>query len=448
MRQAISLDTLQKLGKQFDGSANGKLAMNAVTKSGIAAVSVDSDVKRRMRYAFSVELKTGKVTSQNASGRCWMFAALNTMRTRVMEKLNLETFELSQNYPLFYDKLERANYFFENILETLSEPLDSRTVAFLLSGPMGDGGQWDMFASLVTKYGVAPKDQMPETYHSSNTGMMRKFLTIKLRQYACELRESYAAGASVERLRARKDDMLRDIYHILCVCLGRPPERFTFEVRDKDGAFIRDTSITPVEFFKKYVDMDFSQYVSLINAPTGDKPFGRTYTVKFLGNVKGGQPVKYLNLPVEDLKAAAIKQMQSGQPVWFGSDVGQWLLGDWGCMDTGAFDFDAVLGSSVSMTKAQRLDYGESVMTHAMVFQGVNLDENGKPDRWKVENSWGDKAGNEGWYIMSDPWFDEYTYQVLVDKRFLTEEQRGMWEQDPIELKPWDPMGSLALTGV
>lgn len=441
----ISLADIAAFDKTFSATPQADIALNAVAKSGLAATCIDNNLRRRMRYAFSLEVDQGKVTNQMGSGRCWMFAALNTMRVAVMRKLNLETCELSQSYSLFYDKLEKSNYFLCNILDTLDEPTDGRLIAWLLSGPLGDGGQWDMFVNIVNKYGVVPKECMPETFHSSNTGMMTKFLTLKLREFACTLRAAYKAGTPREELLAQKQKMMSDIYGMLCVCLGRPPLTVEWECRDKDKKFQRVGPLSPTDFFKQYVGWDLSEYVSLINAPTADKPYDRTYTVQFLGNVKDGNPVLYLNVPSQALKDAAIAQLKAGDPVWFGCDVGQWLDGEWGSMDLDGFNFSAALGVDFPMTKAQRLDYGESLMTHAMVFTGVNLDENGKPNRWRVENSWGDKRGNEGQFIMADDWFDEYMYQVVVHKKYLTAEQLEQLKQKPIELKPWDPMGSLAL---
>ncbi len=442
---SIPMNVIDQFENRFEQSLDARVAMNAVVKSGIHAATASYDLQRRMRYGFSLELESGKLTNQKSSGRCWMFAALNTMRVEVMKKLNLETFELSQNYPLFWDKLEKSNYFLESILDTLDEPLNGRLVAWLLSSPLGDGGQWDMFASLVDKYGVVPKEMMPETYHSSNTGVMTKYLTLKLREFACTLRDGYASGKTREELAEEKEEMLYTIYRILCVCLGKPPREVILEVRDKDENFHRVGPMSPKAFYEEYVGMNLDEYVSLINAPTVDKPYGRTYTVKFLGNVKEGRPIRYLNLPVEELKAAAIRQMQDGKVVWFGCDVGQRLDGDWGSMDLDSYDLTPALGTDFPMTKAQRLDYGESVMTHAMVFTGVNLREDGTADRWKVENSWGEERGNKGWYIMSDEWFSEYTYQVLINKKYLTGDQIRALDQEPIALEPWDPMGSLAI---
>ncbi len=434
---------LQGFSNRFDANPMSRMRQNAVGKVGVNEAAVSYDRNRRMRYQFSVELTAGKVTAQKGSGRCWIFAALNTMRQAIMEKLNLETLELSQNYTFFYDQLEKSHYFLCAMIETAGESLESRIVHHLLHNPLADGGQWDMLRNVVEKYGVVPKDAMPESFHSSNTRRMNKFVTLKLREGAARIREAFAAGKGAADLAAIKDKAMEQIYGILCVTLGKPPERFTFECRDQDKKFICDPDITPKAFFEKYVGWRFDDFISLINAPTADKPYGKTYTVRYLGNVVEGRPIRYLNVPSDVLKRAAIAQMQAGRPVWFGCDVGQWLADKDGIMDTAAYDFDAALGCPFPLTKAERLDLGDSLMTHAMVFQGVELVD-GKPVRWKVENSWDKEAGNEGWYIMSDEWFDEYLYQVVVDKQFVPAEWIQAFEQEPIALEPWDPMGALA----
>ncbi len=444
MNKSITLTQLEDFEKDFNRDPAKRVAQLAVTMNGVNQSATDPFTARRDRFQFSVELKTGHITNQKGSGRCWMFAALNTMRVEVMKKLNLEDFELSQNYLLFYDKLEKSNYFLESILETLDEPTNGRVIAHLLGAPLNDGGQWDMLCNLVDKYGVVPKDAMPETACSSSTWEVTSYMTRKLREFACTLRTGYSEGKTVEQLRGMKETMLCSIYNMLSIAFGNPPKTFTFEARDKDKKFIRDVNMTGRSFYEKYIGWELSDYVSLINATTADKPFHRTFTVKLLGNVKEGRPVKYLNLPVEDLKRAAIRQMQDGAPVWFGCDVGKSSTRKTGIMDLMALRPDQLFGVEFGMDKAQRLDYGDSLMTHAMVFQGVNLDENGSPDRWKVENSWGDEPGEKGYFVMSDAWFTEYTYQVVVHKKYLTDEQRSELDQAPIELEPWDPMGSLA----
>lgn len=443
MDRGITQEMLCAYERSFEQDPINELRLHAVVKSGLNGTAANhlADVENPME--FSVEIETGKVTNQQQSGRCWLFAGLNTMRFEVMQKCNLETFELSQNHLMFWDKLEKANYFLESIIATASEPTDSRLVAHLLAAPVQDGGQWDMFCSLVDKYGVVPKGKMPETFHSANTPVMNKVLTAKLREDALALRTAVSEGQGPEALADRKQAMLQEVYRILCICLGEPPKRFTWEYRDKEKQFHRVEDITPQEFYRQFVGQALEDYVPVINAPTADKPYGKTYTVAYLGNVVGGKQVKYLNLPSEELKRLTIAQLQDGKPVWFGSDVGQQMARETGTMALDTFKYEQLLGIRLGMNKAQRLDYGESLLTHAMVFLGVNLVD-GKPNRWKVENSWSDKNGQEGYFVMSDEWFDEFNYQVVIHKKYMTPEQVAAYEQPPIVLEPWDPMGSLA----
>lgn len=440
----ITLSDLALFEESFDADRANAVAMHAVVNNGLMKSAKNPVAVQRDTHDFSVNLKQGDITNQKQSGRCWMFAALNVMRSKMIRDRNLKTAELSQAYLFFYDKLEKANYFLENILETLDEPVSGRLVSYLLGAPVNDGGQWDMLCNLVEKYGVVPKSAYPETNLSSASREMNSCLTEKLREDACALRKMHAAGDGMEKLRAAKSEMMRDVYRILCICLGKPPKTFDFEGRDKDDKFFRETGLTPKAFYEKYIGLDLRDYVSLINAPTADKPFGRSYTVKFLGNVREGRIVRYLNLPIEELKRAAIAQMRDGDPVWFGCDVGKCSERENGVMDLDLYSLETLLNTPFTMTKAERLDYGHSLMTHAMVFQGVNLDEQGKPNRWRVENSWGKEAGEDGYYVMTDRWFEEYMYQVVVHKKYLSGEQLAAYEAQPIELEPWDPMGSLA----
>lgn len=444
MSKSIKKDRLTQYSQRFTSDRANQIAQDAVTANGLFKSCQNTEVIRKDLHEFSLSLKQGSVTSQKQSGRCWLFAAMNVMRTRVMKTCELDDFELSQNYMLFWDKLEKCNWFFENILDTLKEPTESRILCHLLDAPIGDGGQWDMMANLVRKYGVVPKYAMPETAVSSSTREMNRIMTEYLRNGACLLREAHAKGALRDELEQKKEEMLCDLYRMLCICLGEPPKTFDFEVRNKEGRFLRDENITPVEFFQKYVNMDLTDYISLINAPTADKPYYHRYTVDMLGNVKEGAPICYINLPIEELKAAAIAQLKDGEPVWFGCDMGQRTGRDSGIMDPKLYDFEGFFQIAFPMTKAQRLDYGQSQMTHAMVFQGVNLKEDGSADRWRVENSWGEEPGAKGYFVMTDDWFSEHMYQVVVNKKYLTEKQLAVLDTEAIVLKPWDPMGSLA----
>ena len=444
---SVTADDLAAAREEFFSERANVVAKNAVSSVGIRAAARVPEGVARNALTFDVEVTQGERCNQERSGRCWMFASLNTMRYRIIKRYNLKTFELSQAYPLFWDKLEKSNWFFENVLDTLDEPLDGRLVSYLLADPIGDGGQWDMFKSLVKKYGVVPKEAMPETACSRNTHEMDSYLTRYLRGAARRLRESHAAGVAADDLAAMKKEMMGDVYHLLVTCLGEPPASFGVRLRDKDGRLALSGTFTPAAFFDEAVGMDVDDYVSLISAPTADKPFGHTYTVSRLGNVVEDGGVRYLNLPIQRLKECAVAQLREDLPVWFGCDVGQSYLREEGIMDTAALDVDGLLGFPVEgcMDRAERLDYGESLMTHAMVLEGVNLDEAGRPTLWKVENSWGADHGRDGFDTLSDAWFDEYVYQVVVDKKHLTDEERAAYEtEEPRMLAPWDPMGSLA----
>ena len=445
--QPVTADDIALARDEFLADRANTVAKNAVTSSGIRAAARVPEGVAANPLTFDIEVKQGKRCDQQRSGRCWMFASLNTMRYRIIQRYNLETFELSQAYPLFWDKLEKSNWFLENILDTLDEPLDGRLVAYLLTDPIGDGGQWDMFKSLVKKYGVCPKEAMPETACSRNTSEMDSYLTRYLRGAAKRLRESAAAGVSADDLAALKRAMVGEVYRLLVTCLGEPPAHFDVRLRDRDHKLVLSGSFTPQEFFERVVDMNVDDYVSLISAPTADKPFGHVYTVSRLGNVVEDGGVRYLNLPIERLKQVAIAQLRDNLPVWFGCDVAQSYLRDEGIMDTAALNVDVLFGFAVEgcMDRAERLDYGESLMTHAMVLEGVNLNADGEPTLWKVENSWGADHGRDGFDTLSDAWFDEYVYQVVVDKKYLTDDERATYEtEEPRVLVPWDPMGSLA----
>ena len=445
---SITADDLAAFSADFYADRASVVAKNAVTSSGIRAAARVPEAVAANAMTFDVEVRQGDRCDQQRSGRCWMFASLNTMRHCVIRRYNLKTFELSQAYPLFWDKLEKSNWFLGNVLDTLDEPLDGRLVSYLLADPICDGGQWDMFRSLVKKYGVVPKEAMPETACSRNTREMDKYLTRYLRGCARRLRESAAAGVGADDLLAMRREMMGDVYHLLVTCLGEPPARFEVRLRDKDDQLALSGSFTPREFFSTAVAMDVDDYVSLISAPTADKPFGHVYTVSRLGNVEEDGGVRYLNLPPERLKEAAVAQLRDGLPVWFGCDVDQSYLRDEGIMDTAALDVDALFGFPVEgcLDRAERLDYGESLMTHAMVLEGVNLGADGRPTLWKVENSWGKDHGRDGFDTLSDAWFDEYVYQVVVDRCYLTDAERAAYETEEARvLAPWDPMGSLAL---
>jgi len=409
----------------------------------ISKVICRPDDARKMVFKFSTEIKTMKSTNQKSSGRCWLFAATNVLREHIAKELNLEDFELSQSYMAFWDKFERCNYFFEAILETAGLPLNDRTVNFLLQGGLSDGGQWDMFTSLVRKYGVVPKDAMPETFQTSNTRGSNQYISKFMRKNALSLRKMAAGGASREALEAEKKALLAKCFSFLSSCYGEPPETFDFEYVDKDKNFHRESGMTPLSFRDKYLDGVWDDYVSLIHAPTADKPFDRLYTIKYLGNVAEDKGIRHVNLTMEELKAAVLRQLQDGEVVWFGSDCGKFGDRDSRFWDDQSFDSLPATGLDVAMTKEEMLDCCDSAMNHAMCFTGVNIGEDGKPNRWKIENSWGSEGLNEGYYMASDSWFDLLVYQAVVHKKYLGG-KAAILDTDPIVLDPWDPIGSLA----
>lgn len=441
---ALTKEKIKSFKQRYDSCKSNKIVASAVSKVGIYDSATNHEVMKRHNFKFSDVTKKGSITSQKASGRCWMFSALNVARVETMEKLNLKTMEYSQTYTLFWDKLEKSNFFLESIMETLDEETNSRIISHLLTAPIQDGGQWDMFKGLLEKYGVVPKSIMPETFHSSNTAVMVALITKYLRKAACEMRKLHRDGKSLEEIEKVKEETLYIVYNILTKCLGEVPETFTYEYLDKDEIFHRISNITPVEFFEKYVSWNLKDKVSLIHAPTEDKPYGKAYTVKFLGSVKEKDKIKYINVPIEVLKESAIKSIKAGEPVWFGCDVGKFLERNKGIMDMDLYLYDDLFPKCDDFTKAERLDYHESVLTHAMVFTGVNLDKNGKPLEWQVENSWGDAVGDKGIFSMTDEWFTEYNYEIMVDKKYIDKKWLKALNEEVIELEPWDPFGALA----
>jgi bleomycin hydrolase len=413
-------------------------------KNGILASSENQQSTVINNPVFSIDLDTGKVANQKQSGRCWMFAALNTFRHRIEETFNIKDFELSQNFTFFWDKFEKANYFYENILATASEDLTSRKVAFLLQTPQQDGGQWDMLVAIIQKYGIVPKTVMPETFSSSQSRDLNTYLNKKLRKDAVTLRTLVANKTTEEDIQQAKEEMLQEIYNLLATTLGTPPTTFDYSYVDTDGNYQLKRNLTPQLFYDEFVGRNLSDYVSVINAPTSDKPYNEVYTVEMLGNVVGGKEVRHLNVDIETFKKLAIDQLKMGEAIWYGCDVGQSSTRDSGIMATDIYSVEETLDIDYSMTKAERLDYGESLMTHAMVITGVDLVDD-KPTKWKVENSWGDKVGDKGYFVMSDDWLNEYTYQIVINKKYLEKELLDVIEADNVTtLAPWDPMGALA----
>lgn len=442
----ISQQLIDSFAYQVKNEPQSHNLMQAIGNNGIFKVAENPDSIRKMQPTFSIDLDTGEVANQRQSGRCWMFAALNTMRHDMQNRLKLDHFELSQNYTFFWDKFEKSNYFYENVINTANENTGSRRFDFLMTTPQQDGGQWDMLCAIIEKYGIVPQDVMPDNASATNSQALNQTLNSKLRHDAVVLRKAIHEGKTAAEVESMRQLMLQDIYRLLVFALGPVPTTFDWEYVDKDKNYHRETGLTPKSFYDKFIGWNLADYISIINAPTEDKPYNKLYTVDMLGNIVGGREVRHLNLEMDRMKELVIAQLKDGEGVWFGSDVGKSSDRQKGIMDTEIYTLDSLFSTDFSMTKAERLDFDESLMTHAMVITGVDLVD-GKPTKWKVENSWGEKPGTKGYFVMSDEWMSQFVYQAVINKKYLTTEEQYVYDSeynDPTVLNPWDPMGALA----
>ncbi|KAF2465575.1 bleomycin hydrolase [Lindgomyces ingoldianus] len=459
-KQDVSATTIEEWEKELMEDPKNRLALAALSSNPANAVlsSRSAAIADTQNFNIKIPLEGSPITNQASSGRCWLFASTNVFRVAIMKKHRLSSFQLSQSYLFYWDKIEKANYFLENILDTASEDIDSRIVQALLASPVGDGGQWDMVANLVQKYGLVPQTLYPDSYNALNSSVMDRLITTKLREDAIRLR-SLASSASTtdpsvlkSSIAAAKEKMLREIHLILTLMLGPPPapdKAFTWEFYDRDENLCTIRT-SPTAFAKELSDSrtiralsgtDIHSLFSLVNDPRN--AYNRLLSVKRLGNVYEGRPVTYVNVDMTTMKKACISMLQRGFPVFFGSDVGKYSDSAKGIMDTNLFEYELGFNVKLGMKKAERLMTGESQMTHAMVLTAVHVVD-GKSVRWRVENSWSDKVGDKGYFVMSDAWMDEFVYQAVVDPSVVSSTIRKVLEQKPKMLELWDPMGALA----
>ncbi len=442
MSRGVTKAQIEEFRKSFDSDPSATVAQNAVSNADLSTLALRRDLVQDMDFSFSTKLDDWNATNQRRSGRCWLFATLNLFRVGAMKKMNLKKFEFSQAHIHFWDKLERANHFLEAILETSDRPVDDRTIHFLLSDPIGDGGQWNMATNLIRKHGLVPMSAYPESHSSSNTRSMNTVLKDILRTTASEIRKILDDGGSNNEARRHKEWRMKEIWRVLCIHLGTPPEKFDWQWRDKDNEFHRKGTMTPLEFVDEYVEVDWEEYICIVNDPRNE--YYRTYTVDFLQNVAGGPPVVYLNVPSNEMKDITQRLLEDGTPVWMGCDVGKNMARKRGLWDAELYDLKGLYGIQFGMEKADRLRFGQTMMTHAMLFTGVDVVD-GKPRRWRVENSWGSEdSGEKGFYTMNDNWYDEHMFEIAAPKDYLTDEMKSGLKGDPIVLPAWDPMGSLA----
>lgn len=447
----IKLNQLTKMRKNFESKSCQKLVQRGVMKNGILDSSQNEDVIGKNNFVFSDDVDSEAVANQNQSGRCWMYACLNTLRFHIEKELKLPhgSFQLSQNYTFFYDKMEKANFFHQQIIDTANEPLSDRRMVWLLQTPQQDGGDWDLITAIIEKYGVVPKNQMDETHASINSAELNTVLNRKLRQDAITLRELVHKRASESEIQKERDQMMEDVYRILSIALGTPPDTIDFEYRDTDKKYHADRGLTPKEFYDKYIGINLNDYVGIINVPIDRMPYNKLYGIEMSNEIINGRPNRYINIDMETLKSLVIKQLQAGEPVWFGSDVMQSSNIFKGVMATDLYDLGETFGVDFTMNKAQRYEYLDSMPTHAMVIAGVDLVD-GKPVKWKVENSWGAKAkgkavGNNGYFVMDDDWMDNFTYEVVINKKFMSKELQDILSTEPIMLPYWSSFNPVAI---
>jgi len=441
---SVSQKFVDEQARRFDEDRLNVVRQNAMAESDAAKLALNQKVAMAVDRNFSLRLDDWGPTDQKSSGRCWLFAATNLLRVGAAKKLKLKSFEFSQNWLLFWDKLEKANYFLEAMIETADRDTDDRTVATVIRNCVNDGGQWNLFVNVARKYGLVPKAAMPETLSSSSTGSMNAALAGRLRVAAKLLRDMQRASHPPGDVRKARERVLADAYTILRVHLGNPPSRFDWQWTDDKKKFHRRAGMTPRSFMKEFVSLPLEDYVCLVHDPRRTSPVGRTFTVEYLGNVVEGGIVTYLNVDIATLKAQAVKALKAGEPVWFGCDCSKMLHRDLSVWDAKMFDFETLYGMPLELSsKEDRLLFKRTAMNHAMLFTGVD-EVRGVPRKWRVENSWGDKGEGKGFYVMNDSWFDEHMFEIAARRSRLPSRLRVALDKPPIVLPAWDPMGSLA----
>lgn len=436
---ALTPEMIGRIKTSFDAqSPTDRALRNAVAATDINTLALDSEKKNAFDTHFSNKVESKGITNQKSSGRCWLFTGLNVLRAQMMAKHNLPELKLSQNYNFFWDQLEKSNLFLQAIIDTANLPQTDKTVDWLFSNPISDGGQYTGVSENIMKYGVVPAEVMNETYSSDNTSRLRMLIGLKLREDGLELRAMSAQGKTPAELEERKTQMLSEIYRMLAITLGEPPAEFEWTRCDAKGKPVETKRYTPQSFYKEYAGNDLrNNYVMLMNDPT--REYYKLYEIEYDRHSYDGKNWTYVNLPIEDIKEVAIASIKDSTMMYFSCDVGKEFDRTRGVLDPGMYDYGALMGTTFGMDKKQRIATHASGSSHAMTLMAVDLDENGKPRKWMVENSWGPGA-NGGHLIMTDRWFDEYMFRLVVDRKYLTPQITKVLGQKPILLPAWDPM--------
>lgn len=439
--QAVSEKDLQEIQGSFKKDASTKAIQNILTNDkSIRDNALNRDLQGKIDHYFKYRVNVKGITNQQSSGRCWMFTSMNVLRPLVMEKYDLNQFDFSHNYLYFWDIFEKSNLFLENIIATADRPMDDREVTEYFKSPVGDGGVWNLYYNAAQKYGVVPKEVMPETAHSNNTSQMTGVINEKLRLGGYTLREKAAQGKKAKDLRAEKNEVLKDVYRILALCLGEPPHEFTWRFKTKKGEIKELAGYTPRQFYKEITPADYSprNYIMVMNDPT--REYYKVYEIQNYKNTIEGINWVYLNLPNEDLKAAALASIKNNEPLYASCDVGKQFNRETGILDPEMFDYESLLGVKLDMDKKARILTRQSGSAHAMTIVGCDTDENDKPMKWEFENSWGDKSGHNGYLTFTDKWFDEYMFRAVLHKRYLNEKALQALKSKPVQLPVWDYM--------
>ena len=434
----ISAEMMQQIKQSYQNTASDKAIRNAIGSNDIRKLALNQDNLRAMDTHFSVKVNSKGVTNQESSGRCWLFTGLNVMRAKAIAKHNLGAFEFSQVYPFFFDQLEKANLFLQGVIDTSDKPMEDKMVEWLFRHPLSDGGTFTGVADIVSKYGLVPKDVMPETHSSENTNRMADLITLKLREQGLELREMAAKGSKADALNQKKTEMLGVVYRMLVLNLGVPPTEFTWTEYNAQGEPVSTETYTPMSFLKKYGDEHLlGNYVMLMNDPS--REYYKTYEIDYDRHRYDGKNWTYINLPVEDIKEMAIASLKDSTMMYFSCDVGKFLDGKRGLLDVKNYDYESLMGTSFGMDKKQRVQSFASGSSHAMTLMAVDLDKEGKPTKWMVENSWG-TAGYNGHLIITDEWFNEYMFRLVVETKYVPEKISNLLKRKPVRLPAWDPM--------
>jgi len=441
-QQALTPEVLNQLSNQGEATPAERALRNAIQAGSISKLTaVPNNPKARDTW-FAVEVKNSGITNQESSGRCWLFTGTNVLRQRAMKNLKIENFMFSHVYTFFYDQLEKSNLFLQGIIDTRRQPIDSQQVQWLMQNPLSDGGTYTGVADLVTKYGLVPKDVMPETTIANSTSEFNSHLKRKLREIAINLREKSEAGATVKQLEAYKVAELKTVYRMLTMAYGEPVKEFTWAPKDKKGKLMGEPKrYTPLSFYREVCapEEDLNQdYVMLMNDPS--RPYNKVYEIDMDRHMYDGHNWLYVNLDIDDLSPIAVASLRDGVPMYFSCDVGKQLDRQTGFLSMDNFDYGSLFGTTFGMNKRQRIQTRDSGSSHAMTLVAVDLDQDGKPTKWKVENSWGEKNGYQGHMIMTDEWFREYMFRVVVNKKYCPQSVLDMLKQKPVRLPAWDPM--------